>query len=92
MIWHTIVDMAEAMDSGSNLQARALFCSKCWRKKKKKKKKNANHLKGDDFTSDPSLVIFVFFKNLTFIANWDFTFQASIFGRSETRTTHVTIV
>ena len=78
------------MDSGSNLQARAFFCSKCW-KKKKKKKKNANHLKGDDFTSDPSLVIFVF-KNLTFIANWDFTFQASIFGRSETRTTHVTIV
>ena len=47
------------MDSGSNLQARAFFCSKCW--KKKKKKKNANHLKGDDFTSDPSLVIFVFF-------------------------------
>ena len=79
------------MDSGSNLQARAFFCSKCWKKKKKKKKKNANHLKGDDFTSDPSLVIFVF-KNLTFIANWDFTFQASIFGRSETRTTHVTIV
>ena len=78
------------MDSGSNLQARAFFCSKCW--KKKKKKKNANHLKGDDFTSDPSLVIFVFFKNLTFIANWDFTFPASIFGRSETRTTHVTIV
>ena len=77
------------MDSGSNLQARTFFCSKCW---KKKKKKNANHLKGDDFTSDPSLVIFVFFKNLTFIANWDFKFQASIFGRSETRTTHVTIV
>ena len=76
------------MDSGSNLQARAFFCSKCW----KKKKKNANHLKGDDFTSDPSLLIFFFLKNLTFIVNWDFTFQASIFGRSETRTTHVTIV
>ena len=53
------------MDSGSNLQARAFFCSKCW---KRKKKKNAKHLKGDDYTSDPSLLIFFFLKNLTFIA------------------------
>ena len=36
--------------------------------------------------------VFIFFNNWIFIANWDFTFQARILGRAETRTTRVTIV
>ena len=46
---------------------------------------------GDAFTNDPYMAIFVFFKYWTNTTNSDFTFQASIFGRAQTRTTHVTI-
>ena len=44
------------------------------------KKKNANRLIGNTFTSDLALVILIVFKNWTFITNWDFTFQESIFA------------
>ena len=52
------------MDSGSNLRKKAflwLEMKQC--KKKKKKKMKANRRNGDAFTNDPSMVIFVFFKN-----------------------------
>ena len=51
------------MDSGSNLRARAFFFAGKQCKKKKKKKMKANRRNGDAFTSDPFMVIFVFFKN-----------------------------
>ena len=44
------------------------------------KKKNANRLIGNTFSSDLALVILIVFKNWTFITNWDFTFQESIFA------------
>ena len=47
------------MDSGSNLRAKAFLLLKIL-ENSKKKKKNANRLKGDGFTSEPSMVILVF--------------------------------